>query len=76
MSKEKMLKNTIAKLQQLDKSNLKEANDFVDFLLTKVSNRELTKEIQKQAEEGKAFSFLQDEEELYSIQDLKETNKT
>lgn len=71
-----MLENTIAKLHQLDKNKLKEANDFVDFLLTKVSNRELTKGIQKQAEEGKVFEFLHDEEELYTIQDLKEINNT
>jgi len=75
MSKEQILKKTIDKLQQLDKNTLKEANDFVDFLLTKVSNQGLTKEIQTQAEEGETFTFLKDEEELYSIDDLKEIYK-
>jgi lipoprotein NlpI len=75
MSKEQILKETMGKLQKLDKNNLKEASDFVDFLLTKVSNRELTKEIQKQAEEGKTFAFLNDEEELYTVHDLKEVHK-
>jgi len=41
-------------------------------LLQKISDKELTKEIQKQAEEGNSFAFLNDEEELYSIEDLKE----
>ncbi|HLR76546.1 MAG TPA: hypothetical protein VK106_02730 [Balneolaceae bacterium] len=48
----------------------------MDFLLAKVSNRELTKEIQKQAEEGNSFSFLKDEEKLYTVDDLKETFKS
>lgn len=71
MSKEQILKKTISKLQQLDKNTLKEADDFVDFLLARVSDKELTKEIQNQAEEGETFTFLEDEEELYTVHDLK-----
>ncbi len=74
MDKEKILTKTIKKLRQLDESNLKEANDFVDFLLSKISDGELTRQIQKQAETGNSFTFLNDEEELYSIDDLKEKN--
>jgi hypothetical protein len=72
MKKEKMLKDTIDKLRLLDETNLQEANDFVEFLLHKVSDKELTQEIQQQAQEGKSFEFLNEEEELYSIKDLKE----
>ena len=67
-----MLKDTIDKLRLLDETNLQEANDFVEFLLHKVSDKELTQEIQQQAQEGKSFEFLNEEEELYSIKDLKE----
>ena len=74
MSKDKILTNTIKKLRQLDENKLKEANDFVDFLLSKVTDRELTQQIQRQAETGNSFAFLKDEEELYSIEDLKEKN--
>jgi len=74
MDKDKILTKTIQKLRQLDENKLKEANDFVDFLLSKVSDRELTQQIQKQAETGNTFTFLKDEEELYSIDDLKERN--
>jgi hypothetical protein len=76
MKREKVLKDTIDKLQQLDEANLREANDFVYFLLHKVSDAELTDEIQKQAQEGKSFDFLNEEEELYSIEDLKEENRS
>lgn len=76
MNKEKVLKNTILKLRQLDERNLKEANDFVEFLLAKVSERELTREIQQQAERSDSFSFLEDEEELYSHEDLKQDKES
>jgi hypothetical protein len=72
MKKKEMLKDTIDKLRLLDETNLQEANDFVEFLLHKVSDEELSQEIQKQAQEGKSFKFLNEEEELYSIEDLKE----
>jgi len=75
MKKENVLENTINKLRQLDKKNLQEANDFVEFLLSKVSDKALTREIQEQAEKSGSFSFLEDEEELYSIEDVKEGDK-
>lgn len=72
MSKEQILQKTIGKLKRLDERKLKEAEDFVDFLLRKISEEELTQEIQKQAEKGEAFAFLKEEEDLYSVDDLKE----
>lgn len=71
MKKDQVLKDTIEKLRQLDEDDLKEANDFVEFLLSKVADKELVREIQSQAEKGKTFDFLHDEEELYSLEDLK-----
>ncbi|MCW9709116.1 hypothetical protein [Fodinibius salsisoli] len=71
MKRDQVLKNTIEKLHQLDDVELKEAKDFVDFLLSKVAERGLVDEIQQQAEKGKSFDFLHDEEELYTLEDLK-----
>jgi len=75
MDKSKILKNTIDKLHKLDDQSLKEANTFVDYLLTRISDGEITREIQKQAEKSGSFSFLEEEENLYSINDLKEDYK-
>ncbi|HEX6982259.1 MAG TPA: hypothetical protein VF181_05820 [Balneolaceae bacterium] len=72
MTREKVLKETINQLQELSKSELKEVSDFVSFLKSKLQDRELTYSIQRQAEQGNSFSFLEDEEELYSVDDLKE----
>lgn len=71
MEKQKIINQTIKKLQRLSDAELKEASDFIDFLLHKIEDQELTVAIQKQAETGKSFSFLEEEEELYSRDDLK-----
>jgi hypothetical protein len=76
MKRDQVLKNTIEKLHQLDNVNLKEAKDFVDFLLSKVSDTELVDEIQHQAEKGESFDFLHDEEELYTLEDLKDDERS
>lgn len=76
MKKDQVLKDTIEKLHKLDEVSLKEAKDFVDFLLSKVAERELVGEIQQQAEKGKPFDFLHDEEELYTLEDLKDDKKS
>jgi hypothetical protein len=72
MEKKKILHNTMEKLQALPEDKLSEVNDFIDFLISKIEDRNLTYAIQKQASEGEAFKFLEDEEELYSENDLKD----
>lgn len=72
MKRKKIIEKTVSKLNKLSETELKEASDFVDFLMHKVEDRQLTNAIQKQAGRGTSFSFLEEEEELYSTDDLKE----
>jgi hypothetical protein len=73
VKKKIILQKTISKLTQLSDAELKEAHDFIDFLTFRLEERDLSVTIQKQAEEGQAFQFLEEEEELYSEKDLQET---
>jgi hypothetical protein len=73
IEKEKILQKMIRKLSQLSDDELKEAYDFVDFLASRIEERNLAVSIQEQAQEGQTFRFLQDEEELYTENDLQET---
>jgi hypothetical protein len=73
MKKEIILQKTISKLTQLSGAELKEAHDFIDFLTFRLEERDLAATIQKQAQEGQTFQFLEDEEELYNEQDLQKT---
>lgn len=73
MTREKLIEKTIDRLSKLPDQKLKEVSDFAEFLLNKIEERNLTEGIQKLATESNSFKFLEDEEDLYSTSDLKET---
>jgi len=49
--------------------------DLVDFLSQKTDDQLLQQDIQKLASSSNAFSYLNEEEDLYSVNDLKERYK-
>ena len=66
------MKKTIEKIQKLPESKLKEVSDFADFLLNKINNQILTDGIMQLTAKSKSFDFLNNEEDLYTKNDLKE----
>jgi len=62
-------------LTRLPDHKVKEVSDFAEFLLSKVDDQLLTEGIQSLVSEGDAFRFLDDEPDIYSVQDLKEQYK-
>ena len=75
MTRETLIKRTIDNLGKLPDQKLKEVSDFAEFLLNKTENQLLTEGIQKLVSDSKTFKFLEDEEDLYSVNDLKERYK-
>lgn len=75
MDRETLIKQAIKKLNQLPESKIQEINDFADFLLSKLDDIVLQEGIQKLASDSKSFEYLKEEEELYSVNDLKERYK-
>jgi len=75
MSRETLIRNTLNSLSKLPEQKIQEVSDFAEFLLSKADDTVLTKGIQKLVIESKSFDFLKDDEDLYSIGDLKETYK-
>ena len=71
MSKKDILERTIKAINQLPKERDEEISDFIDFILKKYEEEVLLKGIQQLTEESNAFQFLEEEEDLYSIDDLK-----
>ena len=72
MTREILIKRTIDNLAKLPDQKLKEVSDFAEFLLNKIENQMMTEEIQQWITASKAFQFLEEEEDIYSIDDLKE----
>lgn len=75
MTRELLIKKTIDNLSKLSDQKLKEVSDFAEFLLNRIENQMMTEGIQKLATDSKTFKFLEDEEDLYSVSDLKEKYK-
>jgi hypothetical protein len=72
MDRQVLIDNTIKKITQLPDVKIKEINDFVDFLLSRIEDKIIQEGIQKMVSDSKSFDFLKDEEDLYTLNDLKE----
>ena len=72
MDRKVLIDNIICKINLLPDSKIMEVNDFADFLLSKIDDKITLEGIQKLTSDSKAFDFLKDEENLYSVNDLKE----
>jgi len=75
MNRQVLINNTINKIKQLPDMKIKEVNDFADFLLSKIDDKIIREGIQELTSNSRAFDFLKNEEDLYSINDLKERFK-
>ena len=71
MNKQLIIERTLKVINQLPEDKAEEISDFADFVFKKYEEQELSKGIQKLAAEGHSFNFLETEEELYTVSDLK-----
>ena len=72
MTRQLIIERTLNVINQLPEEKAEEISDFADFVFKRYEEYELTKSIQKLASESHIFDFLTNEEEIYSIDDLKE----
>jgi hypothetical protein len=75
MTREKLIKKAVERLSKLPDLQVREVSDFAEFLLNRLEEENLTQGMQKLASESKSFKFLEEEEDLYSVDDLKEIYK-
>lgn len=72
MTRKAIIERTVQVINQLPPEKASEISDFADFLIKKYEEQLITENIQKLVMESKTFNYLSDEEELYSLSDLKE----
>ena len=75
MDRNVLINHIIRKIKLLPDVKIREVNDFADFLLSKIDDKITLDGIQQLTSDSKAFDFLKDEEDLYSVNDLKEKYK-
>lgn len=72
MNRQVLIETTVNKISQLPDAKIKEINDFADFLLSRIDDKIIQEGIQKITSESKAFEFLKDEDDLYTLNDFTE----
>lgn len=71
MSKQELIDKTLDILEQLPVEKIKEINEFADFILKRFDDKTLQDGINQLVQKGKSCSFLEKEEDIYSVEDLK-----
>jgi len=72
MTRQAIIERTIKVINQLPEDKAEEISDFADFVIKKFEDGRITESIQQLASKSQAFEFLNDDEDLYSSDDLRE----
>lgn len=72
MTRQAIIERTIKAINQLPEEKAVEISDFADFIIKRYEEYKLTQGMQEMANKSQAFKFLDEEEELYSEEDLKQ----
>lgn len=75
MTREILIQKTIDHLAKLPDQKLQGVSDFAEYLLSRIDDKVVTEGIQKLTSDSNAYKFLEEEEDLYSVKDLKERYK-
>ncbi len=75
MRKQKLYEDTVSLINRLPDEKLSQVHDYVEFLLSKMDDEIIKENLQALSSQSKALSFLDDEEDLYTVHDLKERYK-
>jgi uncharacterized protein (DUF1499 family) len=72
MERQQVIDKTIQYLKILPENKVEEALDYVEYLYNKNEDSILTEGAMRLSAESGSFDFLEDEEELYTYDDIKE----
>jgi hypothetical protein len=72
MTKEIIIERTLKVINLLPNDKAEEISDFADFVFKRYEENELLSGIQNLVAESNTFNFLNKEDEIYALTDLKE----
>jgi len=75
MTREQLIERALNTLSKLPDSKVLEVADFADEILKRIEDQHLSVGIAAMAAESRAFGFLAEEEDIYSVNDLKDRYK-
>ena len=71
MSKQELIEKTLAALKKLPADKVAEVSDFADFILQRNEDKQITEGIAQLSKQSKSYDFLNEEEDLYTLKDVK-----
>lgn len=71
MSKQELIEKTLAALQKLPADKVAEVSDFTEFILQRNEDKEIVSGIERLSAQSKSYQFLEEEEDLYTLNDVK-----
>lgn len=71
MEREALMEKTIHKLEKMPIGRIREVSDIVELMSQRVEDAIIVEGIKDMAFNSKAFDFLKDEPDLYTLNDLK-----
>ena len=71
MTKQLIIEQTLKVFDKLPEDKVEEISDFADFILKKYEDATLLKNMEKALSDSNTFSFLKNEEEIYTVADVK-----
>lgn len=72
MTHRALIERTVRVMSQLPQEKAQEICDFAEFIESKSENKLLGENLHVYASNSVAFEFLENEEELYDLKDIKE----
>ncbi len=75
MSRQQLVEQALQTINQLPEDKISEVVDFASYILKKYEETIMQKGIERLVETSESFAFLHDEEDLYTLDDLKERYK-
>lgn len=72
MTRQTIIEKTLQAINRLPEDKAEEISDFADFVSKRYEDHKLIESIQKMASDSKTFAFLKDEEDIYTLSDLKQ----
>ena len=70
MIRETLINKTIKTLSKLPNDKVREISDFSEYILKKYEEVTLQNGIEKLVSDSTAFQFLNDDEDLYTVNDI------
>jgi hypothetical protein len=72
MKRKAIIERTIKAINLLPEDKAEEISDFADFMTKRYDEQLLSESIQQLTSKSQTFQFLESEEDLYTLSDLKE----